>query len=202
MGGGGHCKSVANAAESAGFRILGILDLPQYLGDKVLDYSVIGNDDDMSKFVADCKFIITLGFIDNASHRIRLHQRVEAAGGQLATVIADDASVHRSAKLEAGTVVLHRATINADARIGRSCIINTAANIEHDVVVGEFSHISTGVMVNGNCHIGQRVFVGSGSVIANGIRVCDDVILGCGSVVVKDITAPGTYVGNPARKIK
>ena len=32
IGGGGHCKSVIEAAESAGYRILGVLDLPEKVG--------------------------------------------------------------------------------------------------------------------------------------------------------------------------
>lgn len=32
IGGGGHCKSVIDVAESAGYTILGILDMPEMLG--------------------------------------------------------------------------------------------------------------------------------------------------------------------------
>jgi UDP-N-acetylbacillosamine N-acetyltransferase len=42
----------------------------------------------------------------------------------------------------------------------------------------------------------------SGSVLIDKISVCDDVIIGAGSVVIKNITESGTYVGNPARKVK
>jgi acetyltransferase-like isoleucine patch superfamily enzyme len=31
------------------------------------------------------------------------------------------------------------------------------------------------------------------------VRIADDVVIGAGAVVTKDITAPGTYAGNPAR---
>ena len=34
------------------------------------------------------------------------------------------------------------------------------------------------------------------------VTVCDDVVIGAGSVVTKDITEPGTYVGNPARRLR
>ena len=42
VGGGGHCKSVIDAVESAGFTILGILDMPEYVGGSVLGYPVVG----------------------------------------------------------------------------------------------------------------------------------------------------------------
>lgn len=36
VGGGGHCKSVIDVAESAGFTIKGILDIPENVGKDVL----------------------------------------------------------------------------------------------------------------------------------------------------------------------
>jgi acetyltransferase-like isoleucine patch superfamily enzyme len=49
--------------------------------------------------------------------------------------------------------------------------------------------------------LGNKVYVGSNSSILP-VSICDDVVIGAGSVVTKDITEPGTYVGNPARKLK
>ncbi len=52
IGGGGHCKSCIDVIESEGkFQIKGIIDLPSELGNKVLGYPVIGNDDDIDSFV-------------------------------------------------------------------------------------------------------------------------------------------------------
>ena len=36
----------------------------------------------------------------------------------------------------------------------------------------------------------------------NNIKIGTDVVIGAGAVVVKDIEAPGTYVGVPARKLE
>ena len=49
--------------------------------------------------------------------------------------------------------------------------------------------------------LGNKVYVGSNSTILP-ISICDDVVIGAGSVVTKDIIQPGTYAGNPARKLK
>jgi acetyltransferase-like isoleucine patch superfamily enzyme len=49
--------------------------------------------------------------------------------------------------------------------------------------------------------IGNRVSIGSNATILP-IRICDNVVIGAGSVVTKNITEPGIYVGNPARKIR
>lgn len=198
VGGGGHCKSVIDVAESACYNILGILDLPKEVGKSVLDYKVIGTDDDIPQYVDKAEFVITVGFIKNPSTRIKLYNRIKEAGGKLATIAASSARVSKYATLGEGTVVMHNAFVNAGAQIGANCIINTFCNIEHDAAVGDQCHISTGTMVNGDCKIGNRVFVGSQSVLANGVSVADDIIVGAASFVRKSITVKGIYSGNPA----
>lgn len=198
IGGGGHCKSVIDVAESAGYNILGILDMPEDIGKSVLDYKVIGTDDDILQFADKAEFIITVGFIKSPAIRMRIFDKVKEAGGKLATIIASTAHVSRYASLGEGTVVMHQAVVNAGTRIGENCIINTFCNIEHDAVIGDQCHISTGAMVNGDCKVGKLCFIGSQSVLANGISICDDVIVGAGSLVRKNILKPGIYSGNPA----
>ena len=198
VGGGGHCKSVIEAAESSGIGILGVLDLPETVGENVLGYPILGTDDDMIKYVKNAEFIITVGQIKNADLRIKLFEKIKTVRGTLATVIASTAYISKHAKIGAGTVILHGAVVNADAVVGENCIINTFANVEHDAKIGSFCHISTGVMVNGNCKIGSRTFIGSQSTIMNGIEITEDCVISAGSLVRKDLTIKGTYAGNPA----
>lgn len=199
IGGGGHCKSVIEVAESAGYDIKGILDMPDEVGKEVLPgHKVIGTDDDIPQYVEKCDFVITVGFIKNPTLRIKLYNKVKAAGGRLATIIASTAHVSKYAELGEGTVIMHQAFVNAGAKIGDNCIINTFVNIEHDAEVGNQSHISTGTMVNGECKIGENCFIGSQSVCANCIEIVSDIIVGAGSVVRKSIRMKGIYAGNPA----
>ena len=199
IGGGGHCKSVIEVAESAGYEIKGILDMPDEVGKEVLPgHKVIGTDDEIPQYVEECDFVITVGFIKNPALRIKLYNKVKVAGGRLATIIASTAHVSKYAELGEGTVIMHHAFVNAGAKIGDNCIINTFVNIEHDAEVGNQCHISTGTMVNGECKIGENSFIGSQSVCANCIEIASDIIVGAGSVVRKSIRVKGIYAGNPA----
>lgn len=199
IGGGGHCKSAIEVAESAGYEIKGILDMPDEVGKEVLPgHKVIGTDDEIPQYVEECDFVITVGFIKNPALRIELYNKVKAAGGRLATIIASTAHVSKYAELGEGTVIMHHAFVNAGAKIGDNCIINTFVNIEHDAEVGNQCHISTGTMVNGECKIGENCFIGSQSVCANCIEIASDIIVGAGSVVRKSIRVKGIYAGNPA----
>jgi sugar O-acyltransferase (sialic acid O-acetyltransferase NeuD family) len=198
VGGGGHCKSVIEAAESAGYSILGVLDMPEEVGKDILSTKVIGTDDDIPSYVDKAEFVITVGFIKNPAIRIKLYNKVKEAGGKFATIVASTAHVSKYATLGEGTVVMHQAFVNAGAKVGHNVILNTFSNIEHDAVIGNQCHISTGTMVNGDCKVGDNCFIGSQSVLANGISVGDDIVVGAGSLVRKSIKEKGIYSGNPA----
>ncbi len=202
LGGGGHCKSVIDVAESAGFTILGVLDKPEMAGQRILNYSVIGTDDDIPSYVDKALFLITVGQIKSNTTRVRLAKLVQDVGGKFATVIAKDANVSQYATIGEGTVIMHNAVVNADAKIGEQCIINTMADIEHDVKIGDFCHISTAAVVNGEVKIGNNVFVGSGTIVHNGKSITDDVVVSAGSVVSRNLDKSGVYAGNPVKFYK
>ena len=197
IGGGGHCKSVLEVAESAGYDILGVLDIPEDIGKEILSTKVIGTDDDIPFYVDKAEFVITVGFIKNPATRIKLYKRVKEAGGKLATIIASTAYVSKYATIGEGTVVMHHAFVNAGAKIGNNVILNSFTNVEHDAIIGDQCHISTGTMINGDCKVGANCFIGSQSVLANGITIGDDIIVGAGSLVRKSINIKGIYSGNP-----
>ncbi len=207
VGGGGHCKSVIEAAESTSqWQIVGILDAPQNVGKTVLGYPIIGTDDRIPELISQhpgVRFVITVGHIKTASIRKKIAERIVLAGGCFATIIASTAHVSKHASVAPGTVVLHGAMVNAGAEIGEQCIINTLANIEHDARVGAYCHISTGAMVNGDCQIESGVFLGSQSVMLNGAHIeGEGSIIAAGSFVRKTLKDPGIYAGNPALLMK
>lgn len=198
VGGGGHCKSVIDVAESARFNIKGILDLPELVGTTVSGYPVIGTDNQIEDYINDSLFVVTVGHIKDASLRIKLHDKIINAGGSLATIVASTAYVSKYTQIGEGTVIMHNAFVNADAKIGKGCIINTFTNIEHDSIIGDYCHISTGAMINGNCVVGNETFLGSQSVMSNGIEITSGCVIGAGSFVRKNIIKKGIYSGNPA----
>ena len=198
VGGGGHCKSVIDVAENAGYTILGVLDVLENVGKDVLAYKVIGTDDDIPFYVDKADFVVTVGFIKSPELRIKIHNRIVESGGRLATVISPVAHVSHYATIKAGTVVMHHAVINACAQIGFGCIINTFCNIEHDARIGDYCHISTGAMINGDCRVGANTFIGSQSVMVNGTSVPGNSVFAAASMIRKSLVKEGIYAGNPA----
>lgn len=102
--------------------------------------------------------------------------------------------------------------------IGSSCKIQSHAFICEMVSIGDDCFISHGAMFindtfvgGGPAHgrkdlwrstlIGNNVSIGTNATILP-VSICENVVIGAGSVVTKDITSPGVYAGNPARKIR
>ncbi|HZL12379.1 MAG TPA: acetyltransferase [Prolixibacteraceae bacterium] len=204
VGGGGHCISCIDVIEQTGiYEIIGILDLPEKLGQKVLNYTVIGSDNELEQFMPDClDFLITVGQIKSSALRTKLFYKVKKAGGNLPVVISPIAYVSKYANIQEGAIVMHHSLINAGAAVGKGCIINTKALIEHEAIIGNFCHISTAAVVNGQANIGDSCFIGSNTVIANNTNVTANTVIAAGSQVLRNIESPGTYIGMPLQKIK
>ena len=121
--------------------------------------------------------------------------------GWLVNVVHPHAFIDLSAKLENGCFVGPNAVLHVGAQLRRGAIVNSGAIIEHDCVVGPWCHVAPGAVLCGNVCLGEGVFVGANTVVKQGLTIAPWVVVGCGSVVVRDITEPGTYVGNPVRKL-
>ncbi|BBM84918.1 NeuD/PglB/VioB family sugar acetyltransferase [Candidatus Uabimicrobium amorphum] len=201
IGGGGHSKACIDVIESTQqYKIVGIIDSYKQPGTDVLGYTIIGGDQHIQS--QPCQlFVISVGQIKSVAARIKLYEKVLQANKSCPKIISPHAYVSQHASIGDGTIVMHGVCVNAAARIGINCIVNTKANIEHDAIVGNHCHISTGATINGDCKVGNNCFIGSSSVVSSQVSITDNVIIGAGSVVVKNIDMPGTYVGNPVRRI-
>ena len=185
IGGGGHCKSVIDVIEQENrFYIAGIIDQPQMLGSKILNYEVIGCDDDLQELAKEIKYaVISVGQIKSPKLRIKLFELAKKHGFLLPTIISPRAYVSKHASIDEGAMVFHDALINAGVKIGKNCIINTKALIEHDSLIGDNCHISTGAIVNGGVKVGENCFIGSNAVTREYIEISENSFIKAGSVV-------------------
>ena len=106
--------------------------------------------------------------------------------------------------------------IQRSVEVGSNCKIQSHTFICELVTIGNNCFIGHGVMfindimknrpANGDKSkwkktvIGDNVFIGSNVSILP-VEICNNVIIGAGAVVTKNISEPGTYAGNPAKKI-
>lgn len=196
IGASGHGKVIADIIIKSGDRAEGFLDDAEGLPERILGIPVLGKVGDFSNY-ADCSFVIAIG-----SAKIR-----EKIAGMLDGKVSWYTAIHPAAVLSSlgveigeGTVVMANAVVNSGARIGRHCIVNTAAVVEHDNVLDDFVHISPNAALAGTVTVGKRTHIGVGACVRNNLSICADCVVGAGGVVVKDIKAPGTYMGVPAKR--
>jgi acetyltransferase-like isoleucine patch superfamily enzyme len=108
--------------------------------------------------------------------------------------------------------------IQKDVRIGPRTRVQSHSFICELVTIGADCFVGHGVMFINDLfskggpargdktlwrrtQIGDRVSIGS-NVTLLPVSICDDVVIGAGAVVTKNITEPGTYAGNPARRLR
>jgi sugar O-acyltransferase (sialic acid O-acetyltransferase NeuD family) len=198
IGAGGHTRSILNLIKQHYSCDLEIFD-DTYCDTKteyINNIKLAGKIQDIS--LDNSLVFLSIGDNTKRAHYFNLFHN---------TIIMDNL-IHKSSLIETSVVlgkanqILAQVYINSNTKIGNNNIINTSAIIEHEVQIGDHNHISVGAKLCGRTKIGNYCMVGTGAIIIDKISICDNVTVGAGAVVVKDITQPGTYVGNPAKKIK
>lgn len=110
------------------------------------------------------------------------------------TEIQKDVTIGNRTKVQSHTFICELVTVGDD------CFIGHGVMFINDL-------FSTGGPARGNkslwkkTHIGNAVSIGSNATILP-VDICDNVVIAAGAVVTKNITEPGIYVGNPAKKLR
>lgn len=108
--------------------------------------------------------------------------------------IQKDVSIGANTKIQSHTFVCELVTIGLDCFIGHGVMFINDLFSEGGPAAGDKSKWKS-------TQIGDRVSIGSNATILP-VDICNNVVIGAGSVVTKNITQPGVYAGNPAKKIK
>ena len=185
IGGGGHCKSVIDVIENEKkYKICGIIDKPELLGTKVLNYEIIGNDTDLEALAKKFKYaFITIGHIKSPKIRIRLFKQAKKAGFIFPFIISPTSYVSKHSKIGKGSIIMHHATVNANTSIGENCIINSKALVEHDCSISNHCHISTNTTINGGVKIGSECFIGSNVTTKENIKIKKNRFVKAGTIL-------------------
>ena len=190
IGGGGHCKSVLDAALRMGqYTEIVITDPIFEKGTSISGCAVVGDDSVLPelKNIGFEYAFITVGSIADPKLRITLARKAERLDFKIPVIIDPSANVSASASIGEGTFVGKNAVVNADARIGKHCILNTGCIVEHECSVCDFTHVSVGAILCGNTHVGRESFIGAGATVIQGIRIGSQTIIGSNSTVLSDV---------------
>jgi sugar O-acyltransferase (sialic acid O-acetyltransferase NeuD family) len=198
IGYGGHGYVAADIFLKSGIEVYGYCDneakeknpfnIPYLGGEKAFVSS--GESKSLQFFVS----------VGDKAIREKVFKMIVASNMQVANAIHPRAVVGGAVELRAGIMVAANAVINSACIIGDGVIINTSSSVDHECIIGDFTHICPGTVLCGNVTVGKRSFIGANSVVKPGVSICDDVVVGAGSTVIKNISEPGTYFGQPAKR--
>lgn len=198
IGAGGHGKVVADIAQKMNkWKSIAFLDdndnIKYSMGIKI-----IGKTSEVSRYITDCDVLVGIG--DNSIRRT-IQEKLESEVASIPLLIHPSAVIGEKVELGSGTVVMPGVIINSCTKIARGCIINTSATIDHDCLIEDFVHISQGSHLAGTVKVGEESCLGIGSLVSHNVNITSGCKVGAGAVVVNDLTEPGTYFGNPARRV-
>lgn len=195
IGAGGHGRVVADTITLCGDKVVGFLDDNAQSDENM---KVIGKKADAHKYCDGETYLFVA--IGNCKVRKEIMESLPDAKWYIA--IHPSAVVSPSAKIGEGSCVLPNAAVNNSAEIGKGVVVNTGAAVDHDNVIGDYSLLACGAHLAGTVSVGECTWIGVGSTISNNIVVCNNVRLEAGTVVIENITEEGTYLGNPAKKVR
>jgi acetyltransferase-like isoleucine patch superfamily enzyme len=119
--------------------------------------------------------------------------------------IGDDCFVGPFVEIQKGVIIGDNCKIQSHSFICELVAIGNDCFIGHGVMFVNDT-FSQGKPAGGDkslwkpTSIGNHVSIGSNATIMP-VAICDHVVIGAGAVVTKNITEPGKYAGNPAKKI-
>ncbi|MGW8121950.1 acetyltransferase [Roseivirga echinicomitans] len=192
IGASGHAKVVLDILESAGEKVLGLLELNPNMT-KIFEYPVFNEKD----FIFNDKhqFIIAIG--DNRRRQV-IASKLNVTFG---LAKHQEATISNYSKIGLGSMVMAKAVLNPDSQVGEHCIINTACIVEHDCIIGDFVHVSPGAVVCGGVTIQDGAHIGAGAVVLPGLTIGSWATIGAGAIVTKSVPQGSIVVGNPGRII-
>lgn len=128
-------------------------------------------------------------------HPVNLYECELAAG----VFVGPFVEIQRGVRIGTRTRVQSHSFICEMVTIGQDCFIGHGVMFINDLFRGGGPSKSPAEWKS--TEISDRVSIGSNATILP-VRICSDVVIGAGSVVTKDIHEPGTYAGNPARRLR
>lgn len=202
IGGGGHAKVLVSILKKARYRVIGYTDRADR--GLILGIGYLGDDTVLDGLPAETrpKAVLGIGKIDLARRRLDLQRALQASGFAFPAICSPQALINDGVLIGAGTVVMDRVVVNSGAVIGEASILNTGSIVEHDCRIGDNVHVASGATVAGGVSVGDHCMLGAGCTVIQSVTIGAGCIIGAGATVVRSISAPGTYVGSPAKQVR
>lgn len=198
VGSGGHARSVASVARSAGFNVVGLLD-ERNSNKKVDGYTVI------KKFVfvegSSCPNF-ALGIGDNYA-RFEVYRKLTSdnAAIKFPKIVHPSSVIAAGASIGDGVVLMPNTNVGSSTVVSEGGLLNNNASIDHDCQMSPFSSLAPGCVTGGGVRIGSFSALLIGACVSNNITIGDNTVVGGCSFVNRDLPDSVLSYGVPCKVI-
>jgi sugar O-acyltransferase (sialic acid O-acetyltransferase NeuD family) len=143
-------------------------------------------------------FICTIA---NLKYKEKAIHKIFVKGGRFVNAFHKSVCFIGKFEIGYGVILSPFVAISNNCKIGNHIGINLFCSIGHDVIIGDYSQLSAHCDLTGHVVLGNNVFLGSRVSIIPSVNIVSNSVLGAGAVIFRNIKIPGTYIGNPAKKL-
>jgi len=180
------------------FEIIGYLDdNPDALHGKHSNFKIVGN---IASYPLNADDMVLVAIADIPT-KIRIFNILK---GKVTffSFISQHASIGPNVSIEEGAIICPGVKLGTGMVIGKMVSVNVDTVLGHDALIGDFCSLMPNVDIGGGTIIGEKVFMGTKATVAPRLKIAPETYLGIGSISIKDTKVPGTYFGNPARRMR
>lgn len=202
VGAGSYASTIAELAESCGYRVVRFLDDDavkhrSILDDKPVSYPI---DQSLAELSRECAIAVAIG--DNDA-RLRWITRSKELGHPIPALISPYAVVSPRATIHEGVYLHPGCHVWTHAQLAEGTILSPHATVAHHTRLGPACFVSTGANVGASIAVGESCMFGIGSTVSTGVAsVGAHTLVGAGTVVIRDTVPYGIYAGTPARLLR
>jgi len=197
-GAGGHAKEILDIISNE--KSICFYDSTDSIEESLFEFKILKSSIAVeSHFEKDARFCLGVG---NSKTRETLANELLAAGGNLISVIAENAEIGKfDVVIEKGVNIMQLALVSSSSIIRKGVLINAKATVHHDVEVKEYTEIGPGARILGGAKVGKFCQIGANAVVLPNIEIGDYAIIGAGAVVTKNVPSNSVSVGVPSKII-
>lgn len=203
IGSGGYGREVmsyldAIPAKKRDFNLKGFIDDDKdALRGKLSNYRIYGSIEGY-KFHKEDRVVIAIA---NINSKLLIYNKLKNKV-TFYSFISEDALIGPDVEIGHGAIICPGVKLGPGLKMGKMVSVNVNSVLGHDAVIGDFTSIMPSVDVGGGARIGNKVYIATKAVVSPLINICEESYLGVGSINIKNTTEPGTYFGNPARRMR
>ena len=181
---------IFDLAEICGMNVIGYCGLERLDRSRYRDFSWLGADPvAVARVHSGAAFAVSLS---SNERRRAIMADLMAAGIEIVSLTAPQASIFPSARLGRGATIQPSAVISSNARLGDGVYINYGALVGHDVEIGDFSFVAPGAQLLGEARLGDGCFLGANAVVFPRVNVGEGARISAGCILRRDVPAGAT----------